>query len=136
MFITTTTSRRTIHSRKPKVGAPWLRSLLGDNFFGEVKFVGLSPNFARRDLKALELLTHTEILRLDNSRLTDDDLVHLKELTQLRVLGLSGTEVTDEGLGNLLGLTNLDLLTVNGTKVTAAGITKFHKALPGCGVSF
>jgi hypothetical protein len=68
--------------------------------------------------------------------LTDDDLVHLKELTQLRVLGLSGTEVTDEGLGNLLGLTNLDLLTVNGTKVTAAGITKFHKALPGCGVSF
>ena len=94
-------------------GVPWLRNLLGTDFFSKVTLVDLS-----------------------GSDVTDAELEHLSGLTRLNFLFLHDTQVTDAGLEHLNGLKNLVILYLNGTQVTPEGVKKLQKALLDCPIDF
>jgi hypothetical protein len=109
-------------------GPPWLRNLLGEDFFvtvAEVTFTNSSSvtdDITDTGLKYIEGLTQLYSLSLIGTRITDAGLQHLKRLTQLRILSLIGTRITDTGLQHLEGLTHLQELYLDGTKITDAGL--------------
>ena len=75
------------------------------------------------DLRAVEAMTGLEVLEVQGCKqVTDAGLAHLRPLIHLRSLHAQGTGVTDEGLKHLAGLTQLALLSVGSTKVTDAGL--------------
>ena len=83
-------------------GAPWLRNLLGEDFFSEiVRVFTLNMKNADTKLECLHALTALEHLTLEGADVTDAGLDHLKHLSCLRTLGLRGTQVTDAGVKNL-----------------------------------
>ncbi len=90
-------------------GPPWLRTLLGDDLFADVKQVGLG-----------------------NSAAGDAGLEHLEGLTRLTVLWLDGTKVSDAGLQHVEKLPQLRVLILRGTNVSDAGVEKLQQALPNC----
>jgi len=91
-------------------GPPWLRSVLGNDFFDHVESVNL----------------------FSNPQITNADLKHLKRLNQLTWLGLQFNQVTDTGLENLKGLNQFQTLFLDGTQVTDEGVKKLQQALPNC----
>jgi hypothetical protein len=123
---------------------------LGDDFFADVDYVGLSgsqvtdaslkridfkrlPQLHRIELGETELTdaglafleeaTQLEVFRVRYYRTFNDaGLTHLKGLTRLQELVLADTQVTDAGLENLKGLTQLQQLHLGGTQVTDAGL--------------
>ncbi|MCP4815973.1 MAG: hypothetical protein GY888_25940 [Planctomycetaceae bacterium] len=80
---------------------------------------------------------NTAVIRvgLNNTKITDAELVHLKGLTELFFLVLADTQVTDAGLVHLEGLKNLRFLFLLDTKVTKAGVRRLQKALPNCTIT-
>ena len=102
---------------------PWLRNLLGDDFFSHVRFAIL-PGTQVTDawLEHLKDLPQLLALDLDGTQVTDAGLQHLKDLPRLWGLGLSGTQVTDAGLERLKGLAQLQALELHRTQVTDAGL--------------
>jgi WD40 repeat protein/Leucine-rich repeat (LRR) protein len=76
-----------------------------------------------------------QFLMLQDTGLTDEDLVELKGFLGLRVLNLSRTRVTDAGLEHLAGFKNLVALYLAETAVTDKGVAKLKAALPGCQIS-
>jgi Leucine Rich repeat len=130
-------------------GPEWLRKVLGENFFSEVKSVSFpaGANVSEdifenvqvfTELETLDLvfckevtdaglehlkgLTQLQRLVLHRTQVTDTGLEHLKGLIQLQTLDLSSSNVTDAGLENLKGLTQLQILVLDSTKVTDAGL--------------
>ena len=102
-------SGRQISSGEP-TGPAWLRHLFGENFFTEVKVVGLRLTKATDiDLDNLKGMTRLQRLGLSATAISDAGLVRLEELTDLQSLslGLYGGEsnVTDAGLEHIKGLT-------------------------------
>ncbi|MGA2616350.1 MAG: hypothetical protein ABSF26_01995 [Thermoguttaceae bacterium] len=89
-------------------GPPWLRRLIGDDFF--------------RTVTKLDL-TQTEI--------PDAGLKKLEGLTDLQSLSL-GEGVTDAGLVHLQGFIQLQTLDLTKTRCTAAGLLELQEALPNC----
>ena len=102
-------ANRRWHRDAEPPGPPWLRSLLGDDFFRNPNEVDLSV-----------------------AHLTAADFKHLQEMTKLKWLKLGGTQVTDAVLDNLKGLPQLEDLFVTSTSVTDAGVKKLRQALPHC----
>jgi hypothetical protein len=94
-------------------GPPWLRRLLGDDFFANVVWVDF-----------------------EGTRVTDADLQHLKRLPQLSRLDLDGTQVTDADLVHLEGLTTLHYVRLDSTRVTRTGVLALRRALPTCEIIF
>ncbi len=83
------------------------------------------------DLKALENAPITRSLSIAGSQITDDGLVHLKNLKQLEYLDLKkNTRLTDAGLTHLEELKSLKQLILIGTQVTPAGVQKLQQKLP------
>ncbi len=114
-------SNWTANSQPP--GAPWLRNLLGEDFFADVVMVStFSTKNADTALESLHALTGLQSLNLDGADVTDVGLKRLKGLTTLQELSLSYTKITDGGLENLKGLTTLQELYLDGTQVTDAGL--------------
>jgi hypothetical protein len=93
-------------------GDPWLRKVLGDDFF---------TNVIKLDL------TRTEI--------ADAGLTHLEWLPGLQSLSL-GECVTDAGVQHLERLPQLRTLNLVRTQVTDAGIQRVQKALPNCTIRY
>ena len=58
------------------------------------------------------------------------------ELTDVEVLKLDGTGVTDNELPPLTAMTGLKQLSLRRTKVTAAGFATLQKALPNCKIEW
>jgi hypothetical protein len=96
-------------ARSEPSGPTWLRSLLGENFFNDVKvaYIGGIP-------------------------ITDADLARIEDFPHLQVLHLNDTKVTDAGIGSIKPLTALEFLDLDGTKVTDSGINSLRRALPKC----
>lgn len=129
-------------------GPAWIRSLLGDNFFNEVRAVHFYGADATDDsLRSLEGLTRLQevdlgltkqtnvgVMRVQQNhlRVSDAGLLSLKGLTNLRYLFLDGAQVTDAGIENLKGLTQLKRLGLFETKVTNTGVASLNAALPNC----
>jgi hypothetical protein len=84
-------------------GRPWLRQLIGDEYFQDVVQVDFFHDFKPKQV-------------------TDDDLRLIAKLPNLRRISLMETNVTDAGLAHLAGLENVQALCLNGTKVTNAGM--------------
>jgi len=117
-------------------GPAWLRELLGNDFFRNVRTVDLTlPTLRDADLDQLQWLSTCKWLNLGKSGVTDAGLPQVKELTQLNWLLLANTQVSDAGLENLKGLAQLQTLDLRGTRVTAAGVKKLQQALPNCEVT-
>ena len=117
-------------------GSPWLRSVLGDDFFWKVKGVFLNnPQVTDDGLEHLKRFSQLQALGLSDTKVTDAGLEHLKGLSQLQQLWLGGTRVTSSGLEHLKGLNQLKGLYLDGTKVTDEGVKKLQQALPKCKVT-
>ena len=94
-------------------GRAWLRKLFGDDFFAHPRLVEFSNDAA---MEYLTELTHSSVLELIGTQITDAGLAHLEELTQLGQLCVENTQVTNAGLEHLKGLTQLHMCcTLNGT---------------------
>ena len=140
-------------------GALWLRRLLGDDFFADVKSVDFSGTIVRDDdLQDLDELPDLEFLERGSTRITDAGLVHVGGLRKLRVLGLTNSAISDAGLSHLRGLTRLEVLSiaynpitdagiekltclkvlgwlsVEDTNITDEGVRQFKRAVPDCGI--
>ena len=135
-------------ARTPEPPGPaWLRSVLGDRFFGSVVdvyaegpqvtdslLVYLQPlndlkgllltrsKISDAGLRQLQGLSNLEGLGLSYTSVSDDGMAHLTGLTRLTVLNLDGTRVGDSGLAHLSALPNLERLRLRGTRVTDAGL--------------
>ena len=75
------------------------------------------------------------ILRLTDSKITDDGMRHVGKMHGITTLSLWGTAVTDGGLEFLAELTTLEQLEISSDQTTADGIAKLQKALPNCKIS-
>jgi Leucine Rich repeat len=113
-------------------GPRWLRNLLGENFFSEVKNAWFTRASSSRtvmtgdvtdaDIANLKDFPQLTTLNLSDTKITDDGLIQLKTLSQLKVLFLDGTEITGAGLGNLEGLTLLEDVSLTNSKVTDSAL--------------
>jgi len=102
---------------------PWLRKVLGDDFFRDVVRLHVSgPGCGDAELEHLEGLTKLEEVSLSFAQVTDAGLAHLEGLTSLEVLELTGTQVSDAGLQHLRRLTRLRALSLEGTQLTDSGL--------------
>jgi internalin A len=77
--------------------------------------------FVDREIEALAALPAIEVLRLDSTGITDNELVRFRGAKAIAELYLSDTRITDTGLRELAGLTKLRVLDVSKTKIT--GVT-------------
>ena len=95
-------------------GPAWLRTLLGDDFFGSVVKVDVTCHG------------------------TDAILEKVEEFPQIRELYLgsylSDRKITDAGLEHVGRMTRLQTLGIGGTRVTDRGVRKLQKALPNCDI--
>lgn len=119
----------------------WLVDLVGAETLGHPNFVELgdvgpdgpatdssvgSPSVIGSLLPDLRRLTRVEILLLQRSDVTNDDLEEIADLTRITDLDLAGTRITDAGLAHVKGMTGLRSLNLNGTAVTDAGLTQLE----------
>ncbi|TAL04909.1 MAG: hypothetical protein EPO07_04525 [Verrucomicrobia bacterium] len=70
-----------------------------------------------------------DLVDLDNTPVTDADLVHLAELTSVKRLSLRFTKVTGAGFEHLKGLTNLTTVYLSGSTVGDVGLEQL-KGVP------
>jgi hypothetical protein len=91
-------------------GPPWLRKLLGDDFFASVGWVSLREA-------------------------TDAALKRIEALARLRELDLTNTSITNAGLEHLKGLTQLKALRLERDHVTDAAVQRLQQALPNCRIT-
>ena len=106
---------------------PWLRDLLGVDFFAVVVRVGFDrrgdpTTVTDAGLEHLKGLTKLQGLWISDAPITDAGLEHLKNLGELRGLGIVRTKISDVGLEYLKGLTQLQKLSLEGNWITDAGL--------------
>jgi hypothetical protein len=144
-------------------GPDWLRRLLGDNFFADVRSISVLER-PLRDVKIvvanLDDVAGARSLYFNDSSLTDDGLAHVKGLYRLETLYLERTKITDAGLATLQGLSRLRNLGLRGnnltdaalpilkslrslsyldlkeTQISESGAEELPKALPQCSVDY
>lgn len=83
------------------------------------------------DFSSLAKLPNLSRLHLEQSAVTDEDLVHLTGLEHLEYLNLYATEITDEGLKHLEQLPNLKTLYLWQSKVSEAGAQALVQKVSG-----
>lgn len=73
-------------------------------------------------LTHLKRLTALQLLRLDDTQISDKGMIRVGKLTSLRELRVGGTPVGDEGLALLKALSSLEILSLDRTRVTGKGL--------------
>jgi hypothetical protein len=105
-----------------------LRDMIGEEAFGEVTGVQLmSTPATNNDLRYLSDVPTVERISVDDTKVTDEGLLHLRACSKLRFLGLNGIPITDKGLAEISDLAELDSISLNGTKITDAGLVHLEK---------
>ena len=103
----------------------WVNKVGGDVIRerGRITIVWLNDTKATDDgLVHLKSLKWLEELDLTNTQISNTGLAHVRELKSLRKLMLWDTKITDEGLAHLKSLKSLELLELSYTKITDAGL--------------
>jgi hypothetical protein len=114
----------------------WLRGLLGDEFFQEVRHVNLTYGDATgkcldeangltydRVLARVARLPGVRWLTLMGNQATDEGLRHIGTMTGLEVLFIwDASSVTDAGVAHLAGLKNLKAVHINDSNLTDASL--------------
>lgn len=72
--------------------------------------------------EAIGSLHHLVLLWLENTNVSDHDLLHLAELVDLSDLSLNGTKITDEGVKTIARMRGLNFLRLRGTSITDKGL--------------
>jgi hypothetical protein len=104
------------------------RSWIGDKRPLDVDTVSLDDSeVSDADLVFLRDLPKLLFLQMDRTEITDAGLVHLEPLTHLDILSLNQTRVTDAGLSHLQLLTELNYLSLAMTQVTDAGLVHLRR---------
>jgi hypothetical protein len=140
---------RRLKNPQPR-GWPWLRHLIGPEYFQDVVEVGLDKTQVKDDdLRLVGKLTRLTTLTLNATGVSDAGLKHLGRLKRLRDLGLMETQITGAGLRvvshfgslhtlnlqnshgvdddvfeHLKSLNHLVMLSLGGTSVTSAGVSQ------------
>ncbi len=132
-------------------GPPFLRRLLGDNFFSEVDSVDFQntescgvvlagpieslpnlkslsvfngANATDADMEHIQALSRLERLDLSSTHISDIGLTKLTALRELKYLDLAGTKIADDGIGAISALSKLENLCVYGTNVGDIGVAR------------
>jgi hypothetical protein len=102
-------SRSSLNYTAP--GPEWLRSILGQDIFSDVVYIGLyDPRVTDDTLALIARLPHLHELHIKSDNVTDAGVAHLARLSQLESLAIHSKKLTDAGLANLTGLKNLKAL--------------------------
>ncbi|MDX1680628.1 MAG: c-type cytochrome domain-containing protein [Akkermansiaceae bacterium] len=119
-----------------------LRGKLGDDEF--VDFEPVIPHLVSADLSATSIgdssvvklkdASKLRMLRLGQTKVTNNSAKVFTALSELESLNLYGTEVTDVVLAELATLPKLKKLYLWQTGVTKEGVEKFKTAMPECEV--
>jgi len=134
---------RLLYAERSSSVPRWLRQLLGEQFFQEVRGVnfdsgGCTPSILetlqqyplatlvireyRGSLAGMNMFDKLEYLDLSGARISDGELYHLRAMIRLQRLELNDTRIGDAGLSYLKGLDQLRILGLNGSHVTDAGL--------------
>ena len=110
-------------------GWPWLRRLVGDEYFQDVAFVKLDEtSVSDADLPLISKLRRTKTLSLNRTDVSDEGLVSIRGMTELNYLGLMKTKVTSKGIRSLSLPRNGCILVLEGTSVGDEALSN----LTGC----
>jgi hypothetical protein len=107
----------------------WLVSMLGDDFWGNVRRVDIyhNPDITGEKLECLAGLKQLASLAVFNDRLTDADLAHPIGLNRLVSLNLGGNRITDAGLDQLVESSRLTSLNLWMNQITDAGLARLSR---------
>ncbi|HUG69295.1 MAG TPA: hypothetical protein VMM76_16205 [Pirellulaceae bacterium] len=111
-----------------QVGWPWLRKLVGEDYFRDVWKVGLDgTNVTDADLLfTMARLRRVQQLSLNFTDVSDEGLLSLRKARQLRYLGLAETRVTDAALRYVAQCGNLETLILHDTAVGDEGVEQLQ----------
>jgi len=113
-------------------GPPWLRRLLGPEFFETVVAVELNQTrVTDADLRIIGKLRGVVVAQLNCTSVSDAGLYELRNWRKLRSLGLMDTQVTGAGLRHLASMPELNNLVLEQTAVDDQGLARLgaHKGL-------
>jgi serine/threonine protein kinase len=116
-------------------GPKWIPQSLqsGTPLFSRISLAYIHAKDVPADLiSELGSLANLTVLGLEETNVTDAELVHLKDLTRLISLDLRDTKVTDAGLVHLKHLTGLREVLLSNRNITADGVATLRRALPNC----
>lgn len=91
-----------------------------------IKFLDLSKNSLHGNLAAFLRMEHLESLCLDETDVTDSDLIYLGNMSHLRSLSLNNTRVTDSGMRYLCKLHRLECLSLSNTHISDDGLEQLQ----------
>ena len=104
-------------------GWPWLRRAIGQEYFQTVVSVKLdNTKVTDEDLLLIGKLPRLHTLSLNFTQVSDEGLAHVRNCRQLNYLGLAETKVTGEGLVHVAGMTELEDLILQYAPVDDRGI--------------
>jgi hypothetical protein len=104
-------------------GSPWLRRLLGAEFFDSVVRVDLDGTAVTNDdLRIIGRLRGVESMHLNSTKVSDAGVYELRSWRKLHYLGLMETRITSTSLEHLAGLQELNCLPLGKTAVDDAGL--------------
>ena len=113
---------RPVRDARPP-GWPWLRRLLGDEYFQTVVRVNLGGSkVTDDDLRVIGRLKQLKFLDLSETSISDDGLANITHLRDLQELGLSDSRVTNAGMRHLQGLQALHTLVLEDTAIGDEGV--------------
>jgi hypothetical protein len=103
-------------------GWPWLRRLVGDEYFQDVRMIFLeNTSVGDADLSVICPLRGTRSISLRKGNISDEGLKSLEHLTRLNFLDLSETKVTSAGLAQFKPPVNIAMLQLADTKISGGG---------------
>ena len=111
-------------SAKP-FGAPWLRRLIGSEYFDRVVYISLGDReVTDDDLSEIAALGDVKTFWLPRTSISDQGSKHLAKMKNLEQLYLAGTAIGDEGVKNLSALSKIKGITLNDTRITDEGLAR------------
>ena len=136
--------------QKNPPGWPWLRRLVGDEYFQDVEYANLDgTKVSDSDLRLICKLRRTKKLSLNKTDVSDEGLISIRGMTELNYLGLMKSKVTTEGIRLLppprngctlvledtsvgdsavANLSRCGLLNLQGTSITSQGIKELAES--------
>lgn len=108
--------------RDMTIGGESLACLAGLSNLKSLSITQSADTDSAPPLKRLPPLPRLEVLNLDGSHVSDDDLRPVAALPRLKSLSLARTNVTAAGLANLAPLACLEELAIDGERVSQEGL--------------
>ena len=110
-------------TRQEPPGPKWLRSLLGDDIFADVKEVDIRhDHVTEQTLARVATLPAVLTLMMRSDRISDSGLAHLAKMSTLQQVDLYSPGLSDASLAQLAKIEGLKYLTVDSPQLTDVGL--------------